>query len=386
LVIVVAAWREWVECMNANEERVRLAIAEQAGEWLVANDERPLSTRDAEALTAWLRTSPVHVEEFLGVSMVGRDLKAVASDPEFSIAAVVAAARAEDGNQVRQLRPRMNVPVGRVSTRRWLPVAIAMAAMAALAFGLFSLWNAGLLGPLSAPGDATAMFETGHGEQKVVRLADNSVLHLNTDSAVSVHYGKGERLVTLRSGEAEFEVTHDSGRGFRVLAGSAEVVDIGTTFNVRLDNDSTVVTVIEGRVEVGQSAAAAARNAGSSRDQALRFVQLGADQQLRVTGDVWPAVPASVNAQRGTSWLRRQIVFEQEPLGRVAAEFNRYCPKSIEIVTPALRDLQISGVFAIDDSEAFVAFLRSLKGVRVEVTATRIRVWRDTGVVPPDYT
>jgi transmembrane sensor len=79
-------------------------------------------------------------------------------------------------------------------------------------------------------------------------------------------------------------------------------------------------------------------------------------------------------------------VFEQEPLGRVAAEFNRYCPKSIEIVTPALRDLQISGVFAIDDTEAFVAFLRSLKGVRVEVTATRIRVWRDTGIVPPDYT
>jgi transmembrane sensor len=386
LVIVVAAWREWVESMNSNEEQVRAAIAEQAGEWLVANDERPLSARDAEALTAWLRTSPVHVEEFLGVSMVGRDLKAVASDPELSIAAVVAAARAEDGNQVRQLQPRMNVPAGRVPTRRWLPVAVAMAAMAVLAFGLFSVWNAGLLGPLSAPGDATAMFETGHGEQRVVRLADNSVLHLNTDTAVTVRYGKDERLVTLRSGEAEFEVMHDPGRAFRVLAGSAEVVDIGTIFNVRLDNDSTVVTVIEGRVEVGQSATAAARDPGSSRDRALRFVQLVADQQLRVTSDAWPAVPASVDALRGTSWLRRQIVFEQEPLGRVAAEFNRYCPKSIEIVTPALRDLQISGVFAIDDTEAFVAFLRSLKGVRVEVTATRIRVWRDTGVVPPDYT
>ena len=124
--------------MNSNEEQVRAAIAEQAGEWLVANDERPLSARDAEALTAWLRTSPVHVEEFLGVSMVGRDLKAVASDPELSIAAVVAAARAEDGNQVRQLQPRMNVPAGRVPTRRWLPVAVAMAAMAVLACAIIS--------------------------------------------------------------------------------------------------------------------------------------------------------------------------------------------------------------------------------------------------------
>jgi hypothetical protein len=32
-------------------------------------------------------------------------------------------------------------------------------------------------------------------------------------------------------------------------------------------------------------------------------------------------------------------------------------------------------VFATDDSDAFVAFLRSLKGVRVEVTETQIRVW-----------
>jgi transmembrane sensor len=79
-------------------------------------------------------------------------------------------------------------------------------------------------------------------------------------------------------------------------------------------------------------------------------------------------------------------VFDQEPLERVAAEFNRYSPTPIEIVTPTLRDLQISGVFATDDTEAFIAFLRSLKGVRVEVTATRIRVSRSAGVAPRNYT
>jgi ferric-dicitrate binding protein FerR (iron transport regulator) len=58
----------------------------------------------------------------------------------------------------------------------------------------------------------------------------------------------------------------------------------------------------------------------------------------------------------------------------VAREFNRYTQKPIEIVTPALRNLEISGVFATDDPAAFIAFLRSLEGVQVEVTATRIRV------------
>ena len=42
-----------------------------------------------------------------------------------------------------------------------------------------------------------------------------------------------------------------------------------------------------------------------------------------------------------------------------------------------LRKLRISGVFATDDTDAFIAFLRSLKGVRVEVTATGIRVSGD---------
>ena len=81
-----------------------------------------------------------------------------------------------------------------------------------------------------------------------------------------------------------------------------------------------------------------------------------------------------VDAQQSTAWLHRQIMFEHEPLSRVALEFNRYAAKPIEIVSPSLQNLEISGVFAIDDSEAFVAFLRSLAGVRVEVTPTRILV------------
>lgn len=46
----------------------------------------------------------------------------------------------------------------------------------------------------------------------------------------------------------------------------------------------------------------------------------------------------------------------------------------IEIETPALRTIRISGVFSADDMESFIAFLRSIDGVRVEVTATRVRV------------
>jgi transmembrane sensor len=363
--------------MNSSEEQISAAIAEQASEWLVANDEGSLKARDCAALAAWLRASPVHVEEFLGVSVLARDLRALGADPEFSVDSVVARARAEAASSVQPLWPRAVTPMRDISSRRWVPAIASLAAVVLVSLGLVSLWNAGFFAPASAPGAAAVSYQTGHGEQLSLRLPDNSVLRLNTDSVVSIRYGKTERLVTLLSGEADFEVTHDPGRAFRVVAGSAEVVDIGTKFDVRLEDESTLVTVIEGRVAVGIH---------GGDDQTPRSVQLLANQQVRVTAADWPPTTATVDAQHATAWLHRQIVFDQEPLERVAAEFNRYSPKPIEIVTPALRDLQISGVFATDDTEAFIAFLRSLKGVRVDVTATRIRVSRSTGVALRNYT
>ncbi len=359
--------------MISNEEQVRAAVAEQAADWLLANDEG-LDARGTAALAAWLKASPVHVEEFLRASVIARDLRDARAAPGYSLEAVLARVRAEDDNPVRRpLWPRVFAPVRGASSRSWLTAAVAMAAVVGLSLGLPSLWRVRPVAPLAVGVGTTALhFQTGHGEQLTHRLEDDSVLHLNTDSAVTVRFSKAERLITLTAGQAEFEVAHDSARAFRVLTGSAEVVAIGTQFDVRLGKESTVVTVIEGRVAVGPSPMLERR--GTNPNDAPRYVHVGADQQIRVTAAEWPATPITVDAQHSTAWLRREIVFDREPLERVAAEFNRYAPKPIEIAAPALQNLQVSGAFATDDSAAFIAFLRTLKGVRVEVTATRIRV------------
>jgi len=354
--------------MMSNDEKIRAAIAEQASEWFVANDEGPLDAHDSAALAAWLKTSPVHIEEFLAVSTIARNLKEARTDSEYSLEAILARARAAHDTPVQPLWPRVIEAVRGKTSGRWVTAAVTMAACAVLSLGVLLTWNVRPIQHSSAPDGITALhFETRHGEQLTRRLADNSVVHLNTDSAITIRYGKTERLVMLRSGQADFEVAHEPNRAFRVIAGSAEVIDLGTQFDVRLEHDSTVVTVVEGRVAVGPS--------NSSQNHPPRFVQLSADQQIRVTAGEGPATPVAIDAKRTTAWLHRQIVFDHEPLERVAAEYNRYMSKPIEITTPALRNLQISGIFATDDPEAFIAFLRSLKGVRVEVTETRIRVW-----------
>jgi transmembrane sensor len=365
--------------MTSNDEKVRAAIAEQAAQWLVANDEGPLDARDSAALTLWLKASPVHVEEFLGVSVIARDLREAGIDPDYSLETVLARARAEeDESPVQPLWPHIVAAVRGQSSRGWLTAAVTVAGLGVLSVALFSWWNVRPNAPVSAPVSTTALhFETVHGEVLDRRLTDGSVLHLNTDSAVTVRYGKTERLVTLTAGQADFQVAHDPARAFRVFAGAAEVVALGTNFDVRLEHDSTVVTVVEGRVTVGLSPLVEKPGTNSNQDLPARYVQVGADQQIRVAESEWPATPMAVDAQQSTAWMHRQIEFDHEPLERVAAEFNRFAPKPIEIATPALRSLQISGVFATDDTEAFIAFLRTLKGVRVEVTATNIRVSQD---------
>jgi transmembrane sensor len=363
--------------MSTNDERVRGLITQGAADWFVAN-RAGLTPEERHTFAAWLKASPVHVEEYLTLSVIARDLRQACEDSQGSVDALLARARLEEHTPVQLLWPRVIASVRDVAAHRWQTVAVTMAAIGALTLGLLALWDLRPIAHVSAPSDATALyFETRHGEQQTRRLADNSVLHLNTDSAVTIRYGKKERLVVLTSGEADFEVAHEADRKFRVFAGSAEVVAIGTKFDVRLGHDSTMVTVVEGRVAVGPSPMAVGRSTNSNPDQMPRSVQLDAGQQISVVEGEWPAAPIAVDAQRATAWLRRQIMFEHEPLERVASEINRYAPKPIEITTPALRKLEISGVFATDDPEAFIAFLRSLKDVRVEVTATRIRVSQD---------
>jgi transmembrane sensor len=361
--------------MISKDEQLRASPTEQAAQWFVLNDEGPLDERQSEALVAWLKASPVHVEAFLGVSVIARDLRAACADPEHSAASLLARTQADDDVSVESLWSRVLGAVRDVSIPRWHTAAVSMAAIIAVVTVGLWLWQPRpATPPVRALATLTTLhFETRHGEQQTHNLEDGSVLRLNTDTRVTVRYSKRERLITLTSGEAEFEVAHAPDRSFRVLAGPAAVVDLGTRFDVRLEDRSTLVTVVEGRVAVGHSPAAEARGADSSPG-APPLVYLNADQQLLVAEDSWPATPVRVDAQRTTAWLRRQIMFENEPLERVASEFNRYASKPIEISTPELRALQISGVFATDNNAAFIAFLRSLDGVRVEVTEERIVV------------
>jgi transmembrane sensor len=342
--------------MNKRDEQVREIIAHQAGDWFVAHRAGPLDAAERRAFDAWLVASPVHVEEYLGVARVARNLAEAADDPEMPLETLLERARREGSDEVAPLgiassSRRMAVsPVHLTHPWRWA----AAAATFALVVGTWIWWNGHQ--PL------TERYAVGHGQLKSWRLSDNSIVHLNTDTALTVRYGRAERLAEIDRGEALFEVVHDSLRPFRVVAGTANIVAVGTTFDVYRQVGATLVTVVVGRVEV------------AATDVRAPTVSAMAGEQVRVATGQPPAHATTADVQRNTAWLRRQIVFEDEPLAQVAAEFNRYSAVPIDVETPALRTLAIGGTFSVDDTESFVEFLRTLDGVSVEVTPSHIRV------------
>src|SRR5882762_10573711 len=127
--------------MMSNDEKIRAAIAEQASEWFVANDEGPLDAHDSAALAAWLKTSPVHIEEFLAVSTIARNLKEARTDSESSLEAILARARAAHDTPVQPLWPRVIEAVRGKTSGRWVTAAVTMAACAVLSLGVLLTWN-----------------------------------------------------------------------------------------------------------------------------------------------------------------------------------------------------------------------------------------------------
>ena len=352
--------------MTPTDGQIRSAIAEQAADWFVANQANALSETTRLAFMTWLRTSPVHVEEYLGIATIARDLRAAGPDPQVSLEALLAQARLEGAD--RATSPDSASPLRRrLWQSAWTPVvAVSAAALAAVVVGLVVVSAGGrdLLG-------LSTTYATAHGEHRSLRLADGSSVQLNTESGIRVRFGSTERLVEVTRGQAFFQVAHDARRRFRVSAGGADLIALGTQFDVEMRGKAMVVTVVEGQVVVFSGHAPAPRSGAAA---AIGGLTIRAMEQVRLESGVVSAQPAVVDLHQVEAWLRDQIVFEQRALGEIAGEFNRYAPIPIEIRDASLRALVVSGVFDTHDTASFVAFLQTIDGVTVVKTPTRIYV------------
>jgi transmembrane sensor len=80
--------------------------------------------------------------------------------------------------------------------------------------------------------------------------------------------------------------------------------------------------------------------------------------QLVATSDTdWKLTPTDVS--RETSWLKGQLVIDDEPLSDVVEEVNRYSTRKIVIADAELAKRHVSGNFAPGDVHGFAMILQA---------------------------
>jgi transmembrane sensor len=243
----------------------------------------------------------------------------------------------------------------RFSRRQWLLGGGALAASTA-GLALVPLWN-------------MADHSTRRGEKKVIALEDGSVITLNTQTDIQVHYSHDRRNIRLLSGEALFDVAKDRKRPFVVSIHDTEVRAVGTSFTVSdWNGDNVKVIVREGVVAVSKTR--------GNKPPEMRVVANNSattamgDQQIVVA-----AVPPAVLGA-DTAWIDGRLVFRGETLADAANEFRRYSDTDINILDPALRAEKVAGVFDVNDPVGFARSVALSLNARIEVGANEVRLLR----------
>ncbi len=323
---------------------------DQAIEWLVMLQSGDATARDRAAFADWCAQSPDHARAVAGarrlLAGIGETETAQQwrDNPEIGAVAgtmVSPASSPITGHRKSFVKSHPKTGLSRVGKAAIWAATVCMLVVA-------------ILGGVEATGPMarwTADYSTATGQQRTVVLADGSMAHMNTASAFSVNFSGPRREIRLEAGEVIFDVAKDARHPFVVSANGGEARAVGTIYGVRMDGDVTDVTVREGIVDV------------SNGNHETRRITVG--QQARYRGDGKVEYIENADLAAYGSWQRGKLIFNQRRLGDVIGEVARYQRGQIVIAREALRDLKVTGVFAINDLDALLASIEQTTSARV---------------------
>jgi transmembrane sensor len=330
----------------------KLSIAEQAAHW-----HRVMQTagpQERAAFWEWMRASPTHVRELLLADKLDEELGGIDPERRIDISALLAQA----SSNVAPIREDIALPIQTAEPQRrplfWTARIAACVAVLAVAASLTYF-----------VADARGTYVTKLGEQRIFELEDGSVVYLNTQSRVKVRFTAQARDIYLRDGQAMFQVHHDPARPFRVHAAETVIQAIGTQFDVRLFADHTMVSVVEGTVQVFANEEKVEVTPSKIALPPPAKITAGEGAVIDVGGKIERST--RVDAEAVTAWRKQQLVFRSETLSRIASEFNRYntAPR-LRIVGDELGARRFNGVFDARNPESLVEYLAQDEGLVFE--------------------
>lgn len=302
----------------------------EASEWLIRLQEDLYDPVVQAEFHAWVSAAPANRAAWAETRAIAQAAFSLGSSPNAEIGWNVEAASA---SVVPFRRPR----------RRWAVYAGAVAVAASLA------WLAGPDLVLRLQSDLV----TDVAESQHLDLPDGSRIILAAASAVAVSFTDEERRVSLLRGEAFFEVRHEIGRPFKVVADDIATTVVGTSFDVRRDSSGVAVAVEEGIVEVSSTADASQQAERLTPGQTVRWSWKGeptrSDMPIESVG----------------AWRRGQLVLHDQRLSEAVDHIRRYYRGTIVLAESALADKKITGAYNLVDPEEALRAMSSVHGAKV---------------------
>ena len=312
-----------------SESAADTSVYEEAAAWVLRlTDDVAAHQADFEA---WRSRSPSHAQAFSEAAAAWALLGEQATSPELLARRRDALARAH-----------------RIGRRRWAGPAVSRRALAA---GI----AAAVAAPLAVYGwsrlraSPEEVFQTAHGEQRMIVLADGSRMAMDARTLVKVAYSRNLRSIELVAGRASFEVAKDPSRPLKVRVDGRTVTAVGTVFTVEREPGAVVVMLVEGRVAVERAQA--------------QSIAMTAGQELTLADAGSATLRENIDAEQALAWREGKLIFDDETLASAAARMNNYGAPEIA-VEGAARNLRISGVFKAGETEAFVEAVENYFPVR----------------------
>lgn len=270
-------------------------IREQALDWAVRTGDPAFD--DWESFTLWLERDPAHADAYDRIAAATED------------AGAILAATQPANDDFLPAPP---------SRHRWMGGVLAMALVAVVSL---TLWRQ------TAPDLYTV--ETAPGTMQLVDLGEGTKVEIAGGSRVAFDR-RDARYASLEQGRALFTVRHDENAPFRVTVGQDRIVDVGTVFDVRLDDAAFSVAVSEGAVQFNPD---------------RQNVHVAAGQMLSRGADGYRL--GSVDIAQVGDWRAGRLSFDGESLGAVAMELERATGLSFA-VDPASADRPVTGSILVE--------------------------------------
>lgn len=212
-------------------------------------------------------------------------------------------------------------------------------------------WGVGSVTPWQR---LNADYSTRTGERRQWRLSDDSLIDLNTDSAIALLFDAEQRRIELLRGEILLLSGADPQaarkRPLQVATRFGLFEALGTRFSVRLDEQGARLGLLEGAVRLQPA------------DSTTTFLaQAGESWWLTAQDAQRLPTPASETA----AWRDGLLLARQQPLRAVLAELQRYRHGYLGC-DPEVAERPISGNFQLDDPDATLAFIAQAHGLRVQ--------------------